>query len=191
MGTAPSDRGRTKGAVFASRLKFLRERGGEGLVERVLARLPKADREMLRGLVLAASWYPFEMNERLDKAIVTELGGGDELFLELGRQSALHNLTASHKNFIRSHDPHGLFRQAASIYRVYYDTGSRSYEKLAPTKAVLRTTDSKSYSRTDCLTIVGYHEQAIAMCGGRDPRVVEPKCRARGDDVCEYVLEWS
>ncbi len=55
MVQTPSDRGRTKGSVFASRLKFLRERGGEALVARVLEKLPKADREMLHGLVLAAS----------------------------------------------------------------------------------------------------------------------------------------
>ena len=183
--------GNTKGSVFVSRLKFLRERGGAVLVERVLDRLPPADREVLRGIVLPASWYPFELNERLDEAIVSCLEGGDELFRELGRQSALHNLTTTHRNYIRNHDPHGLFRQAASIYRVYYDTGSREYEKVGQTRAVLRTIGSKSFSRTDCLTVVGYHEQAILMCGGHDPRVEEPRCRVRGDSACEYLLAWT
>jgi uncharacterized protein (TIGR02265 family) len=186
-----TDRGKTKGGVFVSRLEFLRERGGQALVDRVLRSLPAGDREVLRGIILASSWYPFEMNERLDKAIGAAVGGGADLFRELGRQSARHNLASAHRNFVRAHDPHGLLRQAATIYRVYYDTGSRSYEKVGPKKAVLRTTGSKSFSRNDCLTIVGYHEEAIRMCGGHHPRVSETKCRARGDDVCEYVIEWE
>lgn len=50
---------------------------------------------------------------------------------------------------------------------------------------------SRSFSPTDCLTIAGYREQAILMCGGKGPRVTEPRCRARGDELCEYLLEWS
>ena len=184
------DRGNTKGSVFLSRLAFLRERGGDPLVARVLATLPPDDRETLSGIVLPSTWYPFDMNERLDAAIASALGGGDDIFRLLGRQSALHNLSASHRNFIRAHDPHGLFRQTASIYRVYYDSGSRTYEKLGPKKVALRTVESKSFSRADCLTIVGWLEQAVEMCGGVDVRATEPRCRARGDSLCEYVVEW-
>ena len=185
------EQGRIKGGVFVSRLAFLREQGGEPLVERVLSALPPVDQEALRGIVLSSAWYPFEINERLDLAIGAAMGRGDQLFRELGHRSALHNLGTAHRNYIRDHDPHSFLRRTASIYRVYYDTGSRTFEETGPTAAILRTIGSKSFSRTDCLTVVGWYETAIEMCGAANARVTETKCRARGDDVCEYLCEWQ
>jgi uncharacterized protein (TIGR02265 family) len=184
-------RGNTKGGVLVSRLNHLRDRGGNALVERVIARLSAGDQAILRGLVLPSAWYPFDLNERLDGAIVEILGGGDATYRALGRQSASDNLATTHKNYTRQRDPHALFRQAASMYRVYYDTGTRTYEMLGPKKACVRTMASRSFSRTDCLTIVGYFERAAEICGGATVRVNETLCRARGQEVCEYVIEWE
>lgn len=184
------DRGQIKGGVFISRLAFLREEGGEELVEKVLSALPAEDQALLRGIVLPSTWYPFATSELLDAAIADVMHGGDKLFRKLGRQSALHNLGAAHKSYVRDRDPHGLLQKAASIYRLYYDTGSRTYEKAGMTKAIVRTLGSRSFSRADCLTVIGWHEKAIEMCGAVNPRVTETKCRTRGDDVCEYVCEW-
>ena len=75
-------------------------------------------------------------------------------------------------------------------YQVYYSTGRREYERIADTRALPRTPQSESFSLEDCLTVVGWHETAIEMCGGLEVRVSETKCRARRDDACEYVCEW-
>ena len=174
--------GKVKGGAIQSRLAFVRDHGGEDAVRRVLARLSEEDRRECARL-LAASWYPFELNERLDEAIAAEMG--------MGEKSATHNLGSTHRVFIVDRDPHGLLRRAAQIYQAYYDTGRRTYERLGDTKAVLRTYDSETFSRHDCLTVVGWHRKAIEMCGGTNVRVTETKCRARGADVCEYVCEWS
>lgn len=39
-------RGNVKGGAIRSRLEFIRDRGGEPAVQRVLARLPEADRQI-------------------------------------------------------------------------------------------------------------------------------------------------
>ena len=88
-------------------------------------------------------------------------------------------------------DPHGLLRHAASIHQAYYDTGHRTYERTGERSAVLRTHDCASFSRPECLTNVGWHRKAIEICGGKNPRVTDPECRARGDSVCTYVCEWE
>jgi hypothetical protein len=60
---------------------------GSGL-SRVFRHLPDADRAALRSL-LATKWYPFAIGERLDAAIVAELGGGRADFFEkIGEASA-------------------------------------------------------------------------------------------------------
>lgn len=182
--------GKVKAGAIQARIAFVRDHGGEDAVRRVLARLSEEDRrECAR--VLASSWYPFELNQRLDEAIAAEMGMGEKVFALMGEKSATHNLGTTHRVFIADRDPHGLLRRAAQIYQAYYDTGRRTYERLGDTKAVLRTYDSETYSRHDCLTVVGWHRQAIEMCGGTNVRVTETKCRTRGADVCEYVCEWS
>ena len=185
-------RGNVKGSVLQSRLEFvLHHRGAEG-VQRVLDRLPGDDRAVFSGLVMPFAWYPFEANDHLDHAIALEMGRGDAVFRELGAASADDNLTsASQLHYMREHNPHALLKQASGIFTVYYDTGRREYERLADTRAALRTLDSLSFSTSDCLTVIGWHERAIEMCGGRNVRITEPHCRALGAALCEYLCEWD
>lgn len=180
-----------KGGVLTSRLTFLQGRGGVEAVHRVLRRLPREDEALLRNPITAAGWYSFDTGSRLDAAIAEELGGGEALFLQMGAQSAQDNLSPSQRAFVRERDPLGLLKGAASIYRLYYRSGRRTYERAGERKVVLRTHDSETFSRADCLTVVGWHERVIGMCGGKNARVDETKCRARGDEICEYVCAWD
>lgn len=183
-------RGSIKGVVLRSRLQYVRDNMGEGAVQDVLGRLPVPDRgELAR--VLPASWYPFELQERLDDAIAAQMGIGEKIFRLLGEQSARDNLGSTHRAFVDAHDPHGLLQHAASIHEAYYDTGRRVYERLGDRSAVLRTFDCLSSSRPECLSNMGWHQAAIGICGGQRPRVSDPLCRARGDDHCEYLCEWD
>ncbi len=182
--------GNVKGAAIQSRLEFVRERGGEPAVQRVLARLSEDDRKAAAH-VLPGMWYPFELNERLDEAVAAEIGIGERVFLLMGEKSAAHNLGAVHRAFIDQKDPHGLLRRASQIYQTYYDSGRRTYESLGERNARLTTLESVNVSKHDCLTVVGWHRKAIEMCGGSNVRVTESKCRAEGAEACEYICEWD
>ncbi|MBI5547391.1 MAG: TIGR02265 family protein [Deltaproteobacteria bacterium] len=181
-----------RGGVLLSRLKFVRERGGEPALGKVLDLLPVAEREVLEGMLLAARWYPLGLNLRLDAAIATVFSPDDRarVFVEMGRASADLNLSGPQRHFVKQGDPHGLLVQAPVIYAAYYAVGHRTHEKTGPTSSVLRTFDAEFVTVTDCLTVVGWHTRAIEMCGGRDVRVVEKSCCARGADHCEYECSW-
>lgn len=182
-----------RGAVIASRLKFVREKAGPEARERVLARLPPADQEVLRGWLQSAAWYPFDLNQRLDDAIAAVLSPDDRrrVFLEMGRASAEANLLAGQRAFVKPGDPQALLRAAPEIYAAYYAAGRREYERSGETSAVLRTYEAESVTAEDCLTVVGWHLRAIELCGGRDVTVVETRCRARGHAFCEYRCDWK
>lgn len=181
--------GKVKGGALQSRLEFVRDHRGDEGVERVLARLSDADRAVCRQ-ILTGAWYPFDLNDRVDRAVADEMGMGEKVFLLMGEKSATHNLGKAHRAFVTEKDPHGLLKRAAQIYQAYYDTGRRAYENAGETRAILRTYESETFSVPDCLTVVGWHRKAIEMCGGNDARVVETQCRARGATLCEYVCEW-
>jgi hypothetical protein len=179
------------GSVLESRLAFLRAEGGEPLVRRVVDTLPEQDRAAIAAGLKSSEWYPCEFDERIDLAIAKAMGKGDAIFRELGAYSAVHNLGAAHKVYVRERNPHGLLEKAATIFTLYYDSGHREYRKLSPNSAALRTYDCRSFSLEDCLTVVGWHEKAIELCGGKNPRVTEPICRAKGGVLCEYICEWD
>ncbi|WNG59711.1 TIGR02265 family protein [Archangium gephyra] len=184
---------RIKGSVLITRLNLLMKQGGTGRVQQVLQRLSPADRKILEGVIMPIGWYPLELNLRLDAAIADALSPRDrnKAFVEMGRASAEENLNGPHHVFIRKGDPHFLLSHAPEIYRLYYAVGSRTYEKAGPRSAVLRTLGAESVTEADCLTIVGWYERAIEMSGGREVRVEQKKCRARGGVYCEYHCAWE
>jgi uncharacterized protein (TIGR02265 family) len=183
----------TKGIILLSRKAFVEMTWGKEAWERVLRRLSDADQEMLRGLIVSAGWYPFELNLRLDRAIAAAFAPGDpqKIFLDMGRGSASVNLTGAHASYVKRGQPHDLLAMSPRIYSSYYDKGRRTYEKTGPTSAVLRTFDAENVTHEDCLTVVGWHERAIELCGGRRVKVQETQCRTNGAPHCEYHCQWE
>jgi uncharacterized protein (TIGR02265 family) len=184
---------RIKGNVLIARLKFIRAKGGESAERSILQRLAAPDQEVLRGWILPISWYPIDLYLRLDDAIAAVLSpeNRSRIFLEMGRASADANLGGAQAPYLKQGDPHFLLRNAPQIYAAYYAKGRRTYEKTGERSAILRTIDAENVTATDCLTVVGWHERGIELCGGREPHVVETRCRTRGDSFCEYTCEWK
>jgi uncharacterized protein (TIGR02265 family) len=176
-----------------ARLNWVRQRGGEEAVRKVLARVPEWIREVLAGQILHVTFYPLEVNLRPDEAIADVLSPNDRerVFLQIGAASADINLAGPHKAYVHAGDPQALLSRAPVIYQAYYNTGHRSYERTSDTSAVLRTFDADLTTPADCLTVVGWHVRAIEICGGKNAKVVETICRHRGGERCEYVCTWS
>ena len=180
-----------KGLILQARKDFVIDNFGEQAWDRILDALPPEDRPKLEDVVLTAKWYPFELGERLDKAIVDSLGGGNEkVFEEIGAKSAQRSLTKVHKSFLTPGDPQAFLEKADVIYKFYYDTGRREYERTGPSSGVLTTYDAKTFSAPDCLTVVGWYKEALKLCGARSVEVVEEECRARGGSFCRYRITW-
>src|SRR4051812_26011895 len=184
---------RVGGNTILARRKYVIDRGGDQLWERVLAHLPEADAKELRRTILVTGTWPLDLNLRLDEAIAREVHPGDpqRAFREMGRASADVNLTGSQRAFLKPGDPHHLLSFAETIYAYYYGEGRRTYEKTGPFAATLVTYDAPPATPADCLTVVAWHERAIELSGGRNPRVVETQCRSRGAAVCEYRCSWE
>ena len=180
-----------KGSVLQSRLEFVEKELGAGVVERLLTLLEPRDRDELRHL-LASRWYPFELGSRLDEAIARIAGQSrQEIFRKLGRASADANLRGPHRAFLRPNDPLAFLENTEVLYPFYYETGRRTFEAKGPGEGVLTTQGAEVYSAADCLTVCGWYERALALCGATDVHVEETQCRARGDQVCRYHLRWT
>jgi uncharacterized protein (TIGR02265 family) len=183
---------KVSGLVLLARKAFVKQHFGEGAWERVLATLHPEEQEFFRGLVIHAGWYAFDIGERLDKAIVDVLGGGHmKVFENIGAKSASENLTGVHKSFLMPGNPQAFLAQTKTIYKFYYNTGSRTYEQTGPASGVLVTEGAETFSAIDCLTVVGWHKEALRMCGAKQVLVRETSCRAKGGPYCRYELSWT
>jgi hypothetical protein len=180
-----------KGAVLKSRLAFVEQHSGKEGLQRVLATLPDVDQRTLR-MLFTSNWYPFELGNALDQAIVTVIAGGDpEFFERLGEASAASNLAGIHSGYLTRGDAHGFLAKAPSIYSLYYESGRREYQAVGPSEGVLTTFDAASFSVPDCLTVLGWHRKALEMCGVPGVQIVEEECRAKGGMVCRYRIRWA
>ena len=181
-----------KGSILESRLQFVAERFGPKAVDDVLSALPSSDQSILRRPLNGAGWYHFQTGQHLDDAIVKVIGKGDaRLFEEMGAASAKQNLSGIQKFYLDPGNPQGFMLRAPLIYHVYYDKGWRDYKPTGPTSGVMTTYEAETYSAADCMTVMGWYKQALKMCGARKVDMVEDTCRARGDDFCRYLVNWS
>ena len=183
---------RIKGASLLARLEYVTEKGGPQLLERVLARLAPADRKVLEGRPLPGSFFPLELNERLDEAIARAVNPLDPLgvYRELGRASAQKNLQKFHAIFLRGQNPHAVLEGFPAVRGTYYSDGTASYDRTSDTSGVLRVEGASSHSRPDCGSTAGYFERAIELVGAQDARVELARCRGRGDALCEFRCGW-
>jgi len=180
-----------KGSILKSRLEFVRKEFGEAGLSRIMDNLPEEDQKILGRLVTVA-WVDFAVGKRLDDAIVKELGGGStRVFERLGEASAEVNLATLHSAFLAPGDPQAFLAKAPQIYRLYYDVGWREYQATGEREGVLTTHDAETFSKPDCLTVVGWYRKALEMCGAKNVRIMEEECRATGGGVCKYRVSWS
>jgi uncharacterized protein (TIGR02265 family) len=180
-----------KGGVLKSRLAFVEEHGGAEAVAKVLGTLLPEDQATLKALT-PVGWYPFAVGKRLDDAIVKVLGGGrPDAFEQLGAASAETTLAGPHKSFLAPGEPQRFLARAPAIYTTYYKTGRREYQQTGEKEGVLTTHDAETFSKPDCLTVVGWYRKALEMCGCSGVKVTEEECRATGGKVCRYRVTWE
>jgi hypothetical protein len=129
----------------------------------------------------------------LDAAIAKQFSPAyqQQALLKMGRASADDGLAGPYKMYVHPSDPHQLLKRSPQLYKLYYSVGYRTYEKLSEKSAVLRTFDAEDIDANDCVTVAGWYQRAIELCGGVNVRIAEPRCRARQDSYCEYLCIWS
>lgn len=188
----PTDK--VKGTLLIARMKFLRGQG-EVPVGAVLSLLAPGDREILQGILLPSTWYPGELLARLEATMASVIARGDRarVFTEMGRFAAQANLGPNgvQRPYLREGDPHHLLERVPRMYLSQHTRGRRSYERTGARSALILTHDSDEAGGDDCQMVAGWLERAIQLSGGVDASVTETRCRAHGDDACEYRCSWT
>lgn len=181
-----------KGAAITARLRFVRERYGDAGFARLLGALTPATRAAIEGKVLAQAWAPFEVFIEVGEVADRLFGRGDlALCLAMGRFAAEVNLPTLYKLFYRLGSPLYIFRRAAQLWSVHYDSGQLAAMEIADRAVRLEIVGFASPHRVHCLSVLGWATRSIEMSGGTVISAEEVRCRARGEETCEIVLSWK
>jgi len=182
--------GKMKGGIFRSHLQWIKDKHPDDM-QKVLDRLPADARQALGGAILATSWFPFAWLIALDRAIAEEFGGGSaETMRELGKYSALINLSTTYKLLDRKAN-HEFFRNSALLHTQFQDFGKVAYQQTGETSGRMIYTQYNSYSPAFCASALGYFEGCVESHGGKNVNVVEIECQCYGDPSCTFDISWK
>lgn len=115
---------KAKGVNFRGMTTALTRRGGQALVDRVLARVPGEVGEALRlGAVVAGGWYPGDWYDALLRAIEDEHPAEKNIVRNLTREAVTDDFSTIFKVISLVVSPEAALRNAAKILARYWDGG--------------------------------------------------------------------
>ena len=183
-----------KGTSIAARLEYVRRRGGEEGVASVLDQLTdKAEVDQIRVTgPLKSAWYPFRMFVELIEAIDRKYGKGDgSIIQDLGAEVARTDLKSVYKIFYRIASPNFVVSKATQVWDRYYDSGELIVLQNDPGKVRIELRSFATPHRAHCESVLGWMRETLHMSGAAGCKVSHPKCRTKGDPICEYVATWK
>ena len=121
---------------------------------------------------------------------VGRLSGDLSLIKELGRHGADANLTTIYRLFYKVGSTQWILGRAVRLWSAHYDTGHLEVLLHAARSAIIRIHGFAMPDIAHCLSIAGWCERSIELSGGRSVTVSEPRCRTRGDAVCQLEATW-
>ncbi len=181
---------RIKGGLLRARFLFVALNHGPDTWTRTLARLAEEDRHALAEIDVE-EWYGFDLLDRLDRAIVEELGRNEEeMFVALGEFSATTSLSGPFASLLNT-DIHSFLSQSALIHRSYQNVGVAKYDTLSDTSGLLTIQYETAPPASFCTSGAAYFRKAVELCGARSAQVTHARCSSRGDSVCEFYITWQ
>lgn len=189
-GESPGGEAAVKGTMLQAHLEWARGRLPGGDLAGLTARLTPQDAAVVAGGVLATDWVPFGTLVRVDRAIAEAVGGrAEEVYRELGRNSARVNLSGAYKVFVQD-EPHRFFANAALLHSRFQNFGTCRYERTGPRSARLSFEGYEEPSPVYCASASGYYEGALLAMKAPAPAAAESSCQCRGAASCVFDLSW-
>lgn len=183
--------GKIKGTIMIEVVKYLRAHR-----ERAREVVPERLQHYLDGRILATSWHDEEDYLELMKAIVAILPPSDARrgispFEYSSRSTSGAYFEGPYKSLVRHGEPGRTLRSLGALWRLRHDTGEFEVELEGEGTARVWLRDYALVAREACELVQGTLWGMLHHSGAVEIELRHPRCRARGDEVCEWELEWS
>jgi predicted hydrocarbon binding protein len=179
-----------KGASLKSSIKFLTEKFGPEKYAAILAAMPVEDQLVIRN-VLPHHWVPARSMVNLMHAAAKATGqDAKKLAFELGQYSAEDGLTTLYRLFFKVGSPEFIIGRAAKVWRNFYDVSDVTLHHVVSGHLNFRVNGMPIKDEILCERIRGWLFKATVMMGYK-PEIVQEKCTAKGDEYCEFAIDWK
>jgi hypothetical protein len=182
--------GEIRGIMLNAWLSFLKTRYGDQAVAAAAGKLAPEDRLQLEKVILDSSWYPIETTRLLSK-LQAAINDKSDVAQESGRYMAEYVFTGVYRMFL-ARDPlsQGKKIMQASNY-FYRNVHKLEVDLTGPASCTVRYRLAQGRpSVATCNTRKGWWARALELAGADSVIITHPQCRARGGEVCEFLVEW-
>jgi hypothetical protein len=157
-----------KGTGVRSTLEAAERVLGAAPFRAALDRLPADLRAIIDAGILAAGWYPVELNATFH-AVVHELHGRGswELNREIGRNAARSDFSGVYRVLLRTVSHATLWERVALAWRQYNSGGEAAFSHPSPGHAVGDISGVAGYNRGLWESVAGRMEVMLQMTGVR------------------------
>ena len=167
---------------------FLSRHYGEEAFERVMLRLPEAERNAFGGIVLPTNWYRTETVVTAME-IARDIFGPADFFERCGDESARYAINSFYRFLLRFKTPHWILQRATGMWRQYHSSGV--WEMQMTEHSFEGELKDFALPGTYCRVLVGWIRGAGRLTGAHKAEVTHPWCRKRGSSRCLFVARWS
>lgn len=177
-----------RGLLLTGYMKYLREKG---VLDSVLAGLDENLGRTLQSIDVK-NWYSTEdvinpFYRAVDKSVAK---GDSRFFIDMGKFSAMDNEKWYLKLFFKFASPMKIVKKFPILWTIYNDTGRIEIADLKENSTTVRLIGVNTILLAD-LTIQGWAEYALERVGAKNIKIVQTKCREKGDDCTEWRLTWE
>ena len=181
-----------KGTGIVASSEFVKNKHSSRFQE-WLDSLPSESKKIFSGRIILGFWYP--MRDALvvptEKLIELFCGGNEQGAWDLGRYNADTNLKGIYKVFVKIATPSFVLPKAARIFSTFYRPAKAEAEKFDDNSAVLRILEFPEPNYLCELSIAGFTERTLEICGCKELTVNIVKSLAKGDTVTEILATWT
>jgi hypothetical protein len=180
-----------KGSPVRSLQKFIDSNLTPEQREAVFRALPAEYGARFRTPILATETVPVHMLNRMTEEAAKATGQPVERFAQrAGKEAAGDAVKGIYRFFALVLTPPALLSKASHMWSSLYNRGQLRVEAQTANSAHIRLADFPSEA-AGCARITGWIERMAEMTGVKNVRVEQTRCYAKGDQDCEWMINWT
>lgn len=159
--------------------------------QRVFDALPAEYSARFRAPILSTETLPLHMLNRFTEEAARAKGEALESFARrAGREGASDAVRGIYRFFALVMTPAAVLGKVGAMWKSMYNRGELRVEEQTDTSARIRIVDFPSEPAM-CGRFTGWVERLAELTGAKNIRVEKTKCVTKGQNCCEWTLQWS
>src|SRR5262249_22927318 len=126
---------------------------------------------------------------RLVRAICKVAAGGDEsVYTTMGHYSAVQAFTTTYRAF-RAQNPGHFLKNIVPMHELRNSPSRIEVLSKSDRQCMVKIIEPQSTVEI-CKVMQAFLARSVELCGGSEARVREINCSGKGDQYCQYEIEW-